>query len=164
MTNQILVKSVVDTLREQGKKIATAESCTGGMLAQLITSIPGASEVFDYGIVSYANSIKQDMLNVDEEILNTYGAVSEQVATAMATGVMKACNADIGVGITGIAGPDGGTIEKPIGTVYVCIATPDSQNCCRLDLGECCKNNRSKIRDKAIYVVLDLVLKSLFNV
>ncbi len=118
-----MVKVLVENLKSNNKKVATAESCTGGLLAQKITSIPGASEVFDCGVVAYSNEIKTSVLGVNEETLNIYGAVSEQTAGEMATGVIKLSNADIGVGITGIAGPGGGSAEKPIGLVYIATAT-----------------------------------------
>ena len=109
-----------------GKKLATAESCTGGMLAKRITDIPGSSAVFETGCVTYANCVKERLLGVPHETLVTYGAVSEQTARAMAEGIVRESGADIGVGITGIAGPDGGTEEKPVGLVY--IALSDGKN------------------------------------
>ena len=114
-------QKLVNILIDKKLKIATAESCTGGLLAKTITDVSGASSVFDMGIVSYANEIKNKYLNVPNEILNTVGAVSEETAEAMARGVVNAANADIGVGITGIAGPTGGTREKPVGLVYYSI-------------------------------------------
>jgi len=117
MQSQILV----NLLLSKKLKIATAESCTGGLLAKTITDTSGASAVFDMGIVSYANEIKNKFLNVPNEVLNTVGAVSEETAEAMARGIVEAANADIGVGITGIAGPTGGTPEKPVGLVYYSI-------------------------------------------
>ena len=107
-------EKIVTLLKNKKLKIAVAESCTGGLISKRITDIPGASDVLDMGIVSYANSIKARFLGVSEEILNTVGAVSEQTATAMAKGVCEAANADIGVSTTGIAGPGGGTKEKPL--------------------------------------------------
>ena len=117
MQSQILV----DLLISKKLKIATAESCTGGLLAKTITDTSGASAVFDMVIVSYANEIKNKFLNVPNEVLNTVGAVSSETAEAMARGIVEAATADIGVGITGIAGPTGGTPEKPVGLVYYSI-------------------------------------------
>ena len=111
-------QKLVNLLLSKKLKIATAESCTGGLLAKCITDVSGASSVFDMGIVSYANEIKNKFLNVPQEVLNTVGAVSKETAEAMARGIVNAANADIGVGITGIAGPTGGTPEKPVGLVY----------------------------------------------
>ncbi|MBQ7756168.1 MAG: CinA family protein [Oscillospiraceae bacterium] len=112
---------VVKLLRQQGSSVSTAESCTGGMLAQAITSVSGASEIFEMGVVSYSNRIKSMLLDVPEDILLEYGAVSQQTAVLMAQGVLKKSGSDIGVGITGIAGPTGGTKDKPVGTVYVAV-------------------------------------------
>ena len=110
---------VTDLLRERSLKLALAESCTGGLLAARLTAVPGVSAVLERAVVSYANSAKLDALGVDASLLERHGAVSEEVAAAMAAGVVRAARADVGVGITGIAGPDGGTSEKPVGLVYV---------------------------------------------
>lgn len=120
-----LEEVVVSTLAQRGMQLATAESCTGGLVSQRITSVPGASDVFAYGACTYANEIKERMLCVKHETLETYGAVSPQTAAEMSQGVRKAAGADIGVGITGIAGPGGGTQEKPVGLVYVSVCSKD---------------------------------------
>lgn len=99
--------------------LTTAESCTGGLVAQAITSIPGSSAWFDRGFVTYSNQAKQDMLAVPKTLIETYGAVSEQTACAMAEGALRNSQAQISLAITGIAGPDGGTPEKPVGTVWI---------------------------------------------
>lgn len=114
-----LEEVTVHALAERGLTVATAESCTGGLLSQRITSVPGASAVFAYGACTYANEIKEKMLGVRPETLSRYGAVSSETAAEMACGVRRAAGADFGVGITGIAGPDGGTPEKPVGLVYL---------------------------------------------
>ena len=106
--------------RNANLKIATAESCTGGLVAALLTSIEGASAVFDRGFVVYSKSAKQGMLGVSKRLLDVCGAVSPQVAAAMSAGIIKNSNADIGIAITGIAGPGGRSAEKPVGLVYVC--------------------------------------------
>jgi len=129
-----LEEAAVRLLRKNGKKAATAESCTGGLVAKRITSVSGASEVFDGGVVSYANEIKAKLLGVSEETLAKYGAVSEETAREMAVGVMKLMNADYGIGITGIAGPGGGTPEKPVGLVYVSLADKDGCDVVKLNL------------------------------
>ena len=113
-------------LTERGLTLATAESCTGGMLSQRITAVPGASGVFAYGACTYANDIKEKMLGVRHETLEAYGAVSPETAAEMARGVRKAAGADFGVGITGIAGPGGGTPEKPVGLVYLAACSADT--------------------------------------
>jgi len=111
-------------LKESGKTIGCAESCTGGNVAHLITSVAGASAYFLGGVVSYANEVKQNVLGVRKEDLERYGAVSETVACQMATGVRKITGADYGVSTTGIAGPSGGSAEKPVGTVWIAVAGP----------------------------------------
>jgi nicotinamide-nucleotide amidase len=110
-------------LKEQGMHIAAAESCTGGALATVITSAPGCSAYFDRSLVTYTNEAKHELLQVPTELLDQYGAVSEQVAAAMASGLLANSHADIAVSITGIAGPQGGTPEKPVGLVWFGLAT-----------------------------------------
>lgn len=117
-----LEETVVRELIRQGKTLATAESCTGGLLAKRLTDVPGSSAAFEMGCVTYANRVKEMLLGVPHETLETYGAVSEQTARAMAEGVLRKSGADLGIGITGIAGPDGGTPEKPVGTVYIALS------------------------------------------
>lgn len=112
-------ENVVQLLVAAKKKVSTAESCTGGLISSAITSVSGSSEIFEMGICSYANRIKAGKLNVPEEFLEKYGAVSEQVAKAMAQGVMNAADSDYGISTTGVAGPTGGTDEKPVGTVWI---------------------------------------------
>ena len=113
------VYSVIEILKNNNYKISTAESCTGGMIASTIVDIPGVSAYFDEGYITYSNESKHKNLFVDNEILNTYGAVSEECASAMAGGLHKKTGADICICSTGIAGPDGGTAEKPVGLVYL---------------------------------------------
>lgn len=119
-------EAVVGMLKEHHLKIATAESCTGGLIAKRITDVPGASEVFECGIISYANGIKHKVLGVSEDDLNKYGAVSEPVAKQMAQGALKVSGADIAVSVTGIAGPDSDSTGKPVGLVYIGLA--DKEN------------------------------------
>lgn len=115
-------EAVVGMLKEHHLKVATAESCTGGLIAKRITDVPGASEVFECGIISYANGIKHKVLGVSEDDLNKYGAVSEPVAKQMAQGALKVSGADIAVSVTGIAGPDSDSTGKPVGLVYIGLA------------------------------------------
>lgn len=119
-------EAVVGMLKEHHLKVATAESCTGGLIAKRITDVPGASEVFECGIISYANGIKHKVLGVSEDDLNKYGAVSEPVAKQMAQGALKVSGADIAVSVTGIAGPDSDLTDKPVGLVYIGLA--DKEN------------------------------------
>lgn len=141
------MKELVAYLIENKLKIATAESCTGGLLASRLTDIPGVSEVFECGVVSYSNRIKSEILGVSEKSLEEYGAVSETVAKQMSKGVAKKTSANIGVGITGIAGPGGGTKEKPVGTVWLSLYFADTKEnpAWRLSLS----GNREEIRNAA---------------
>jgi nicotinamide-nucleotide amidase len=116
-----LPRVVTDLLRERSLTLALAESCTGGLLSARLTEVPGVSAVLDRAVVSYANRSKVDALGVDEALIERHGAVSEEVAAAMAAGVMKAARSEVSVAITGIAGPDGGSSDKPVGLVFVAI-------------------------------------------
>jgi nicotinamide-nucleotide amidase len=115
-----------DLLREKQLTISVAESCSGGLLASRITDVPGSSEYFDRGVVCYSNRAKEEMLGVPPALIAAHGAVSEPVATAMAGGIVERSGSDIGIGITGIAGPGGGTPEKPVGTVAIAVKTPSA--------------------------------------
>lgn len=117
-----LEELVVGELAAQGKTLATAESCTGGLLSKRITDVAGASAVFHMGVVTYANQAKEDLLGVSHETLERWGAVSAQTAREMAQGIVRRSQADLGIGITGIAGPDGGTAEKPVGLIYIALS------------------------------------------
>ena len=113
---------VAALLRERGFTLALAESCTGGLLAARLTDVPGSSAFFERGFVTYCNRSKVELLGIEPaELIEAQGAVSEEVAAAMAAGARRSAGADIGVGITGIAGPDGGTPEKPVGLVFVAL-------------------------------------------
>lgn len=113
---------LVALLKEKEQKICFAESCTGGLLSGALTAVPGSSAVFDGALCSYANRIKNTLLGVSQSTLDTEGAVSAQTAVQMAEGALALFAADIAVSVTGIAGPDGGTAQKPVGTVYICCA------------------------------------------
>lgn len=123
MINEELLKKIAKELKRKNLTIATAESCTGGLLAHILTNISGSSQYFERGIISYSNKSKTELLGVTEKILKDYGAVSEQTAQAMALGIKKHSHTDIGISTTGIAGPTGGTNEKPVGLIYIAIAT-----------------------------------------
>ena len=113
-----LSSALVDELSARGKTVATAESCTGGWIAKAITDVPGSSQVLGYGIVSYSNGAKQSLLGVNSTTLEAHGAVSAEVVEEMASGALKLSDASIAVAVSGIAGPDGGSSEKPVGTVW----------------------------------------------
>jgi PncC family amidohydrolase len=117
-----LAERVGATLRAEGLTVATAESCTGGLVAQLITEVPGSSAYFLGGVVTYADRVKVDLANVPTGLIEAHGAVSAQVAVAMAEGARHRLAADVAVAVTGIAGPDGGTEAKPVGLTYVAVA------------------------------------------
>jgi nicotinamide-nucleotide amidase len=116
-----LAEQVLDAARKAGVKIATAESCTGGLIAGLLTEIPGSSDVVDRGFVTYSNAAKEKMLGVPRALLEVHGAVSREVAIAMADGALTNSDAQIAVAVTGIAGPGGSTAEKPVGLVHIAV-------------------------------------------
>ncbi len=118
---QKAAKKTVELLLDKKMKIAVAESCTGGLIAKLITDVSGASSVFECGVVSYANSIKASLLNVSQETLDTFGAVSEETVKQMATGVQKLSDADITVAVSGIAGPSSDSTDKPVGLIWLAV-------------------------------------------
>ena len=121
-----LAAAVVNDMTETGKAVSTAESCTGGWVAKALTDIPGSSAVFHYGVVSYSNGAKEHILGVQNATLEEHGSVSEPVVEEMAEGVLNLSGSDMAVAVSGIAGPDGGTREKPVGTVWFAWAIRDS--------------------------------------
>ena len=142
-----LTKQAEDLLqgaRVGGLKIATAESCTGGLIAGLLTEIAGSSDVFERGFVTYSNAAKMQLLGVPKGMLQTHGAVSEETAAAMAKGALAASLADIAVAVTGVAGPGGGTAEKPVGLVHFGLARKGAQ--VRTDKQVFADNGRTQIR------------------
>jgi len=146
-------------LRAHNLQLSVAESCTGGLIAQRITNVPGSSSYFLGGVVSYANSLKIGYLGVAPELLEQHGAVSREVAEAMASGVLSSSGADIGLAVTGIAGPEGGTEEKPVGTVYIGIATPGGNWVSKFRFD----GDRQQIRELSALTALDLVRKYLLQ-
>jgi nicotinamide-nucleotide amidase len=147
---------VLEGCRTRGLTLATAESCTGGLVAARLTSVAGSSDVFLGGIVSYANEVKASELGVPEDVLRAYGAVSPETAAAMAQGVRERLQADVGVSVTGIAGPGGGTPEKPVGLVYAHVVGPGgARRAAMLDF----PGDRETIRSRATVAALQLVLK-----
>ena len=149
--------TVVRILRERGLHAATAESCTGGLVAEKITNVPGASEVFGFGFVTYAEQAKSRLLGVDPAVIQRYNVVSGPVAVAMARGALQASGANLAVGITGLAGPGGALPGKPVGTVYLGGADARSNRSylMRLELGG--YQERSVIRTRAALYALDLL-------
>jgi nicotinamide-nucleotide amidase len=153
-----LAAVVLDQLRSQRLQLAVAESCTGGMLGERITSIPGSSDVFLGGVIAYHNDVKRDALGVRAEDIERYGAVSEEVALQMASGIREKMGADVGVSVTGIAGPGGGTPEKPVGLVWIALhATAAKAR--RFHL----VGDRAEIRQRAAQAALEMVRRALSN-
>ena len=149
---EILEMAVVRLLTGHGLTISTAESCTGGMVSARLVNVPGASRVFMEGYVTYSNEAKMKLLGVREETLAAWGAVSAQTAGEMALGGAKAAGTDVCVSITGLAGPDGGTAEKPVGLVYMACALKGQVSLARYQF----KGNRGKIREQSVMKALDL--------
>jgi len=148
---------VLQRCREQGLTLATAESCTGGLVAARLTDVPGSSDVFRGAVVAYANDIKEQELGVSAELLEEHGAVSAEVAAAMAEGVRARLDADVGIAVTGVAGPDGGTPEKPIGLVFFHVAATDGHESSRFEL----PGERDWIRSRSTVVALHLARRLL---
>ena len=146
-------------LMENNIKISIAESCTGGMIASYITEVSGISKIFDMGIVTYSNNSKVELLSVKESTLDEFGAVSSQVAEEMALGVLNRSGSDIAVSVTGIAGPEGGTEEKPVGLVYIGFAFKDGTKNIVESKKFIFKGERQKIRIMTALNVFDIILK-----
>jgi nicotinamide-nucleotide amidase len=152
-----IAEIVLDLSRERRLTLGTAESCTGGLVAARLTSVPGSSDVFRGSVVAYADDVKQEELGVPEELLAEHGAVSAEVATAMAEGARARLGVDVAVSVTGVAGPDGGTEEKPVGLVYVHASGPAGHVSRRLDL----PGDREMIRGRATAAALHVVRRLL---
>lgn len=157
--NEAMEETVVRLLNKYNLTVTTAESCTGGMAAARIVNVPGASEVFNEGFITYSNKAKRKLLDVSKSTLKKYGAVSDQTAREMALGAIMAADADAAIAITGVAGPDGGTEEKPVGLVYI--------SCCIKDevtVEEChFHGTRAEIREQAAVSALDLLRRSILK-
>ncbi len=151
-------EELVCVLRNKGWKLATAESCTGGLVAGAMTDIAGSSDVFDRGFVTYSNAAKTDMLGVPAEMIIQHGAVSEAVARAMAKRALKHSDADVAVAITGVAGPGGGSAEKPVGLVHFACATKGKTIHLARRFGDL---GRAAVREAAVSQALQLVLLAL---
>lgn len=153
----MLEEQIIREIKNRSQKITTAESCTGGMIAAQLINVAGASEVYNEGFITYSNSSKQKLLGVTQTVLNAYGAVSHQVAAQMAIGAAQAANADIALAATGIAGPDGGTIAKPVGLVfigcYIAGRTVVTENHFQ--------GNRLSVREQTVQAALKLLLSQL---
>ena len=152
------IKYLVNLLIKKKLKISSAESCTGGLLASTITSVSGASKVFNFGIVTYSNQAKNKILKVNKNIINTHGAVSYQCCKSMVKNLSKISNANINISITGIAGPKGGTKQKPVGLVYIGIKRGSKIKINRYVF----KNkNRLKFQETTVKKAIELILRSI---
>jgi nicotinamide-nucleotide amidase len=164
MFNEDLAEKLLRKARGLGLKIATAESCTGGLVAAALTSIAGSSDVFECGFVTYSNEAKAEMLGVDPALIEKHGAVSKEVAIAMAEGALRHSRASLTVAITGVAGPDGGSAEKPVGLVHIAAAKEAARNggeaaCAVLHVEERFGDiGRAEVRAKSVETALRLLL------
>jgi len=157
MTILELADAVLEALAAEGKTLATAESCTGGMVGQALTAIPGSSAHYLGGVISYTNGVKAALLGVPAEMLGTYGAVSQPVAEAMARGVRQAVGADVGVSVTGLAGPSGDGSGSPVGLVYTAVSDGETTRCRQHRFS----GDRQTVRQAATNAALELLLHSL---
>ena len=151
-------KRVIEKLRERGLLLATAESCTGGRVAERITALPGASAVYRGGVVSYWTDVKASVLGVPQDILDAHGPVSPETARAMAEGARRITGADIAVSVTGVAGPDPDERGVPVGIVYIGLATPDGTFCRKMDSG---RRRRDRIQGIATNHAFDVIRRYL---
>jgi nicotinamide-nucleotide amidase len=155
-----LAAHLVQLLAAQHKKITVAESCTGGQIASALTQVAGASKVFDAGFVTYSNTSKQEILGVDNELLNTHGAVSEEVVLQMAAGALQRSGADYAIAVSGIAGPDGGSTDKPVGTVWIAWGSQHNLRAQRLQIGF----PRQLFQQYVSYIGLDLIRRAALGI
>lgn len=151
---QNLTQEVASLLSAKNLTVATAESCTGGWIGKMLTDISGSSAYYPGGVIAYSNDIKHKVLGVAADSLNKYGAVSSQVAQQMALGVKRVFDVDIAVAVTGIAGPTGGSADKPVGTVWFAWALPDGSVVAK---EECFAGSREDVRKSTVYKALDEV-------
>jgi nicotinamide-nucleotide amidase len=144
-------------IKDRNLHLATAESCTGGMIAHKITSVPGSSDYYKGSVVAYSNEIKEKILSVKHETLEKYGAVSEQTVLEMVSGVLKTMNCDVAIATSGIAGPTGGTPDKPVGTIWLAAGSKEKIITKKLQLGD----NRTKNIETSTFFALDLMRRFL---
>jgi PncC family amidohydrolase len=154
-----LPDKISNMLKNQKLVIATAESCTGGLIAHTLTNISGSSEYFDRGIVSYSNRAKMELLDVPEDMLKKYGAVSMEVAKSMAKGVRIKSNVDIGISTTGIVGPTGGSKEKPVGLVFIAVSTERNTVVKKFNFSGDRSQNKKSTCDAALDMLLDVLTR-----
>ncbi|HEX7621621.1 MAG TPA: CinA family protein [Anaerolineales bacterium] len=158
-----LEQTIGPLLRHRGLKLATAESCTGGLIADHITNVPGSSEYFLGGVVAYAYETKDALLHVSWDTLQLHGAVSRETVIEMARGIRTLLGADIGIGVSGIAGPGGGTPENPVGTTWICLSAPDGDWARKFVWDGNRRFNKESSAQAALQFVLDYLDKKLEN-
>jgi len=151
------VQAVADRLLKHRQKVCTAESCTGGLIAKTFTDLAGSSDWFERGFVTYSNAAKTDMLAVPASLIEDYGAVSEAVATAMASGALRHSQADYSIAVTGVAGPGGGSDDKPVGTVWIALASAGQMVARRYQFDGDRQAVRAATMQTALELLLDLV-------
>ena len=155
-------ETAVKLLKEKGLKLTTAESCTGGLIAKMITDVSGASEVFECGIISYSNEIKTSVLGVRPSTLAQFGAVSEETVTEMAQGALKVSGADISVAVSGIAGPTSDNTEKPVGLIWIAVSTSGRTTTKKLNNNfdvNIRENNRNSAANEALKLICEILNK-----
>jgi nicotinamide-nucleotide amidase len=150
-------QAVIDLCREHGWTLATAESCTGGLVGAALTTLAGASDVYVGGVIAYSNDVKRSQLGIPDETLRAHGAVSAETAVSMAAGARRALDADVAVSVTGVAGPGGGSPDKPVGLVYITVSSPDGDATEKLQLD----GDRERIRTDATSAALQLLHRHL---
>ena len=161
LENKVLSREIQTRLYESGKTLGTAESCTGGRIAEAIIATPGASEYFKGGIVSYTNEVKEKLLHVDHQLLEEKTAVCEEVAIAMVKGACQTLNVDYAIAATGVAGPGGGTKEIPVGTIWLAFGTPDDVRTLKLEEDEGRDKNLMIATFKALQGFFDYINENL---
>jgi nicotinamide-nucleotide amidase len=150
-----LVQQLASRLLKQRQKLCTAESCTGGLIAKTLTDLAGSSDWFERGFVTYSNQAKNEMLAVPSSVIEDYGAVSEPVAVAMASGALRHSQADYAVAVTGVAGPGGGSAEKPVGTVWIAVASADEAKASLYNFS----GDRETVREVTMIAALEALIE-----
>jgi len=163
MTNGPLEIMVGRLLLTRHLTLATAESCTGGLIGHRLTNVPGSSDYFSGGIIAYANEVKERVLGVSQQTLETHGAVSAETALEMARGARRLLNTTVAISVTGIAGPGGGTLDKPVGLVYIALAAPDFERVERFVWNQDREGNKWESSEAALRLVLEY-LRSQFEI
>ncbi len=151
------LSGIVEELKRKKLTLATAESCTGGLVGKLLTDMPGVSAVYLGGIISYTNDVKMNILGVSEQTIKEYTEVSAETAIEMAERVREKFSSDIGASVTGVAGPDGGTEANPVGTVYIAVSSQKGSSALRLSLD--CELGRAEIRRTAAHIIFAMIEK-----